>query len=231
MTDRLARVMHPSYIPVWLNRPLEALDDDKPVEVLARGGYRRVAQLIAELDTPASRSSVALDVEATLVAGEWLRHAPHRSSLLGRAAEPTDGRWQHGAVVRGLYLADNAATAIAEWYRFLAERGLPPAHAIPHDQHVWRISLELADLSTPARLAAVGLPPPQPSRRSWSAFQGVGDALWRAGWPGLLAPSAARPRSLVICVFAHGTWPPSGCEPVRTVEISDVPAPPTGMTT
>jgi transcriptional regulator with XRE-family HTH domain len=52
MTDRLARVMEPGYIPVWLNRPLEALDDDKPVELLARGDYRRVAQLIAELEYP-----------------------------------------------------------------------------------------------------------------------------------------------------------------------------------
>lgn len=52
MTDRLVRVMDPSYIPVWLNRPLEVLDDDKPVELLARGDYRRVAQLIAELEYP-----------------------------------------------------------------------------------------------------------------------------------------------------------------------------------
>ena len=52
MTDRLARVMAPDYIPVWLSRPLEALDDDKPVEVLARGDYRRVAQLIAALEYP-----------------------------------------------------------------------------------------------------------------------------------------------------------------------------------
>jgi hypothetical protein len=52
MTDRLARVMEPGYIPVWLNRPLEALDDDKPVELLARGDYWRVAQLIAELEYP-----------------------------------------------------------------------------------------------------------------------------------------------------------------------------------
>jgi len=65
--------------------------------------------------------------------------------------------------VRGLYLADSAATAIAEWYRFLAERGLPPSRAIPHDHHVWRVELELADLSTAERLAAVGLPPPRPS--------------------------------------------------------------------
>jgi RES domain-containing protein len=136
---------------------------------------------------------VPLDVDATPVAGEWFRHAPHRSSLLGRAAEPTDGRWQRAPVVRGLYLADEAATAAAEWYRFLAERGLPPARAIPHDHHIWRVDTELADLSSAERLAAVGLPLPRPSRRSWRPFQDVGETLWRAGWAGLLAPSAARP--------------------------------------
>lgn len=52
MTDRLARIMDASYIPVWLNRPLQALADDKPVELLARGDYRQVAQLIAELEYP-----------------------------------------------------------------------------------------------------------------------------------------------------------------------------------
>lgn len=52
MTDRLARVMQADYIPIWLSRPLEALDNEKPVEVLARGEYRRVAQLIAELEYP-----------------------------------------------------------------------------------------------------------------------------------------------------------------------------------
>ncbi len=50
----------------------------------------------------------------------------------------TDGRWRHGTVVRALYLADTAQTAIAEWYRYLAERGLPPSQAIPHDHHIWQ---------------------------------------------------------------------------------------------
>jgi uncharacterized protein (DUF2384 family) len=52
MTDRLARVMQRDFIPIWLTRPIEALDDDKPVDVLARGEYRRVARLIAELEYP-----------------------------------------------------------------------------------------------------------------------------------------------------------------------------------
>jgi uncharacterized protein (DUF2384 family) len=52
MADRLARVMDPDFIPIWLTRPVMALDDEKPVEVLARGEYRRIAELISELEYP-----------------------------------------------------------------------------------------------------------------------------------------------------------------------------------
>jgi uncharacterized protein (DUF2384 family) len=52
MADRLTRVMNPEHIPIWLNRPTQALDNDKPVELLARGDDRCVAQLIAELEYP-----------------------------------------------------------------------------------------------------------------------------------------------------------------------------------
>jgi RES domain-containing protein len=118
---------------------------------------------------------VAVEVDPIAVSGEWIRHAPHRSELLGRSPEATDGRWQRGDVVRGLYLADEPATAVAEWYRYLAESGLPPTAAIPHDHHVWRIDLTVADLSTTERLATAGLPPPRPHRRDWPPCQHIGE--------------------------------------------------------
>jgi RES domain-containing protein len=173
---------------------------------------------------------VALPVDAAHVSGEWIRPAPNRSDLLGRSAEPTDGRWQRGDIVRGLYLADEAETAIAEWYRWLAERGLPPTRAIPHDYHLWRLDLELADLSSARTLAALGLELPQPGRRMWPPYQRIGETLWHEGWRGLLTRSAARPHALVVCIFAND-WPPTGCTPLRTIEITEVPPPPTGMTT
>jgi hypothetical protein len=43
---------------------------------------------------------------------------------------------------RASYLADESASAIAEWYRLLAERGLSPARAIPHDQPRLGVSRE-----------------------------------------------------------------------------------------
>jgi hypothetical protein len=52
MIKRLALVVQPESIPVWLQRPILALDDEKPIELIARGEYRRVAKLIAEIEYP-----------------------------------------------------------------------------------------------------------------------------------------------------------------------------------
>jgi hypothetical protein len=118
----------------------------------------------------------------------------------------------------------------SEWYRFLAELGIPPGRAVPHDHHVWPLNLELADLSSARQLASVGLPPPHPGRATWPPYQDVGEALWREGWAGLLAPSAARPDRRIACIFAT-SWPPEHCTPIRADEITEPPPPPQGMTT
>lgn len=52
VTDRLARVVDARYIPVWMVKPVEALDDCTPVELIAGGQARRVARLISELESP-----------------------------------------------------------------------------------------------------------------------------------------------------------------------------------
>jgi uncharacterized protein (DUF2384 family) len=52
IVERLPRVMRPDYIPVWLAKPIEALDDEKPIDLIGRGEYRRVARLISELEDP-----------------------------------------------------------------------------------------------------------------------------------------------------------------------------------
>jgi len=52
MVERLARVIRPAYIPVWMNKPISALDDDKPIERIAAGDYRAVARLISGLEDP-----------------------------------------------------------------------------------------------------------------------------------------------------------------------------------
>ncbi len=52
IVERLPRVMSPDYIPVWLAKPIEALDDEKPIDLIGRGEYRRVARIISELEDP-----------------------------------------------------------------------------------------------------------------------------------------------------------------------------------
>ena len=49
--DRAERLA-PGYIPVWLQRPVPALDDEKPIELIARGDYLRVARLVSSLEEP-----------------------------------------------------------------------------------------------------------------------------------------------------------------------------------
>lgn len=50
IVERLAQVMQPSYIPVWMRKPIPLLDDDKPLDVIAAGEYRRVSRVLAGLE-------------------------------------------------------------------------------------------------------------------------------------------------------------------------------------
>jgi uncharacterized protein (DUF2384 family) len=48
--ERLVRVIDPAYAAVWLRKPVPALDEEKPIDVIRRSEYRRVARLISELE-------------------------------------------------------------------------------------------------------------------------------------------------------------------------------------
>jgi RES domain-containing protein len=172
-----------------------------------------------------------VDVDPVAVAGEWWRHIPAGGDVLYEPEEPADSRWQRGSVVPALYLADSPETVWAEWYRFLAEAGIPPTAGMPRDLWRWRIDLRVADLSDVARLARVGLPVPKPGRLQWPAFQLVGEGLWREGWPGVLAPSASRPGALILCLFREAR-DIAGATPKPPPTLHEIPpVPPRGMTT
>ena len=177
---------------------------------------------------------MALDVEAVTVEGTGLRHVPAGADPAIRPVPPSDNRWQRGRVVDALYLADSPECAWAEWYRHLAERAIPPHVALPRD--LWRytvtvISFQVANLADPDRLSRVNLPPPQPGRRSWPPYQAVGEQLHHEGWPGLLAPSAARPASTVLVVFLYNGSIPTDVAATNYTRMEDPPIPPTGMRT
>ena len=52
IVERLARLMQPEYIPLWLHKPVPALDNEKPLDVLAAGHWQRVVSLISGLESP-----------------------------------------------------------------------------------------------------------------------------------------------------------------------------------
>jgi transcriptional regulator with XRE-family HTH domain len=49
--ERLAGVVESEYIPVWLRKPNLALEEQKPIDVIAEGHYRQVSALLAALET------------------------------------------------------------------------------------------------------------------------------------------------------------------------------------
>jgi RES domain-containing protein len=175
---------------------------------------------------------LALDVDAIRVAGRRVKHSYPGAAPLARRDPPADNRWQRGDAVDALYLAEDEQTAWAEWYRHLAERGLPPGEQVPRDLWEWEVDTELADLSDPARLARVGLGVPRPGRHGWPACQLVGETLAAEGWQGLIAPSAARPAHLVLCLFRAADGTVTGAAPLPPPRrVDQPPTPPTGMTT
>lgn len=55
LVERLVKVIEPAYVPVWMRKPVGLLDDEKPLDLIPTGEYRRVSQVIAGLEsTPAA---------------------------------------------------------------------------------------------------------------------------------------------------------------------------------
>ena len=50
LVERLVNLMQPTYVPVWMRKPIPLLDDDKPLDVIAAGDYRRVSRVLAGLE-------------------------------------------------------------------------------------------------------------------------------------------------------------------------------------
>jgi RES domain-containing protein len=178
-------------------------------------------------------AAAGLTAQRIAVGGTWWRLTPVRSDPLFWTAEPADGRWQRGDVVRALYLADSPATAWAEWYRHSAELGVPPQLRLPRD--LWRFELDvdgIADLTDPDLLVRLGLPKLLPTRRQWPLTQSIGEAVFAAGYRGLLAPSAAHESGRVLASFRTQPGPIAGVKPRRPpTSYAELPPLPTGLRT
>jgi transcriptional regulator with XRE-family HTH domain/RES domain-containing protein len=220
IVERLARVMEPSYIPVWLQKPLSALENEKPIDLLAQASGGRWRGSSPRWSRRPSRRACR-SMSNT--------YPPAASRCFGPTAQLTAAS-QHGEVVEGFYLADSEETAWAEWYRALAEVALPPMRQMPRD--LWRFQVDLervADLSSPKQLARVKLELPVPDRRQWPAFQTVGETLFAEGWAGVLYASAARSESVALCLFRSSERLPGVRALPPPIRYDEPPAPPRGL--
>ncbi|MEP7159404.1 MAG: hypothetical protein ABI797_08235 [Chloroflexota bacterium] len=50
VVDRLVDVMDDDHVALWLQKPLPALRDARPLDAIARGRYRDVSRVVAELE-------------------------------------------------------------------------------------------------------------------------------------------------------------------------------------
>ena len=134
---------------------------------------------------------MTLGVRSVAVHGRWIKHTHPGSAPLPEREPPPDNRWQRGDAVDALYLADTEETAWAEWYRHLAERMIPPLAQMPRELWTWQVDIEVADLSTPEQPWRGRPQPPAPGRRSWAAYQRIGEQL-SAGGLGRIARTERR---------------------------------------
>ncbi|MGH2889703.1 MAG: RES family NAD+ phosphorylase [Solirubrobacteraceae bacterium] len=139
------------------------------------------------------------------VTGTWVRHVPAGVGGLAVSRGGSGGRLHRPGMV-ALYLADSDATAWAEWYRHLAERAKAPAEELPRDLYRIAVDLrEVVDLSSSAARRDAGAPVrTRPTSAQWPAFQPVGERFAAEGASAVLYASAARTRSLCLCVFEAG---------------------------
>lgn len=53
IVERLTQVMSPPYVPVWLRKPNRLLADEKPLDLIGAGEYRRVSRVVSALEDSA----------------------------------------------------------------------------------------------------------------------------------------------------------------------------------
>jgi RES domain-containing protein len=132
--------------------------------------------------------------------GNVVRHiAPGYLPLSGEGARIHGGRWNPPDSFATLYTALSRETMIDELDRAARRQGLTVADLLPRVEVRYRVSLQrLLDLRDADSLVRVGLVPDDVTSDDWTACQGVGEAAHRAGFEGILAPSAAAGEVLVL---------------------------------
>lgn len=50
IVERLREVMDPGYVPIWLNKPVRSLDNERPIDLIRRGQSAAVLRVVTQLE-------------------------------------------------------------------------------------------------------------------------------------------------------------------------------------
>ena len=53
VVERATALMDPRYVAIWLNKPVQSLDDERPLDCIAHGDTRAVLRVLARLENDA----------------------------------------------------------------------------------------------------------------------------------------------------------------------------------
>lgn len=159
------------------------------------------------------------DFSSTVLHAVAFRHtSPGRQPLSGGGSQKFGGRWNRPSGSAAIYLADSLPTCIAEFQRMADGQGRGAASLLPRAlHHVALNGVHLADLAAPDALKTAGLSFNDIVAENWTRCQQVGEAVARAGFGGLRAPSATGVGRVIVLFEAQ--FPRSRVRIVRTEEL------------
>jgi RES domain-containing protein len=146
---------------------------------------------------------------------EAFRHqGPGYHPLSGEGARIQGGRWNPSNSFPVLYLAVDASTAAAEFFRRANREGRPPEDLLPRRLYRYRVELSaVLDLRGPDELTQVGLSFLDLSSDDLSKCQAVGEAAHYVGFESIRAPSATSVGGN-LAIFFDRLLPDSMVEPL-----------------
>ena len=134
----------------------------------------------------------------------WHQGSPQRR--LEAVADParSEGRYHRNGGPGVWYASDQEQAAWAELFRHFSEEGIDPFELLRRVGAANADGLEVLDLTDALVLADLGLEHDDLVGDDYSLTQDLADAARRAGFQGLLGPSAALPGRRTLAVFATG---------------------------
>ncbi len=152
----------------------------------------------------------AIPFNGTIVRSVGTRYASEADFLAGRGAAKYGGRWNRPGIV-AIYGSTDILTATMEAYKQFLAFGFSLSSMQPRVTAGAKVILQrVLDLTSPAKRRRIGFSRTELVTEDWHSIQLAGDESWtqaigrgalKAGYEGLLVPSARNPKGTNLVIF------------------------------